>query len=553
MVKKMKKKIVYGASTLAMMMTVGSQSIHPEIAYSIDNDMIAHSSKLAVYDYKEASRYDTEYDLDGTTMATDSRQYITDSFGAINVQSVGKYRTQEGAKPNNDGIAELAWDIQWAPLYQGFRESPENITWIFVPNDLKNIKITAINDDLSNTLDIVKKVPKTLKDFGNILEETSAYSSALEVDMKNVDKEVLEKVGIASAAQSNYRAIAVVSNNYYGNVRVSGEIDTQGANSDVYVPLRASNKLTSFKEENGEQKVIGLSHFSWSDMGTLPDFSISDESVNNHLGELYARAINQTAGLDGSDKCVPTINSTNEDKDDGSSNFWMSDYKDVNVSNDYNIVPENERESFRKFLGVSTAESLIEKFIVNTRISNEDGCDQSAHRILIDKKPVEDEPIPSPSESPTPSPDPSPSESPTPSPSESPTPSPSESPTPSPNEEPTPDPSGTPKTDTPTPPVIPTPEPKGTESTPTTTEKTTEPGVRIIENKTEPKHTPPVVNHMFPEKQPVPQNPSRVNTSPFVPVQPAAIPGPVSQHGPVVNTGGTVQESFWTKIANLFR
>lgn len=59
----------------------------------------------------------------------------------------------------------------------------------------------------------------------------------------------------------------------------------------------------------------------------------------------------------------------------------------------------------------------------------------------------------------------------------------------------------------------------------------------------------------LPEKKPVPNNPSRVNILPFVPapVQPAVIPGPVSEHGPMVNTGGAVHESFWTKIANIFR
>ena len=175
----------------------------------------------------------------------------------------------------------------------------------------------------------------------------------------------------------------------------------------------------------------------------------------------------------------------------------------------------------------------IPNFIDQGSLKN-DSCDQAALRIKLREYPT-------------------PEEEPTPSPSESPTPSPSESPTPSPSEEPTPEPSGTPRTDTPTPPVIPTPEPKGTENVPTITKKTTEPGARIIENKTEPKHTPPVVNHTFPEKQPVPHNPSRVNTPPFVPAQPATIPGPASQHGPVVNTGGAVHESFWTKIANLFR
>lgn len=178
-----------------------------------------------------------------------------------------------------------------------------------------------------------------------------------------------------------------------------------------------------------------------------------------------------------------------------------------------------------------------------------------------DPTPSED-PTPSSSETPTPSTDPSPSESPETSPEESPTPSLSDSPTPSssktptPKDEPTPSTSITPKrSNTPTPPVIPTPKDHVTESTPKDTPRTTKPAARIIPSSPAPVVTPPSVNHTLPEKKPVPNNPSRVNTPSFIPapVQPVAIPGPVSEHGPVVNTGGAVQESFWTKIINIFR
>ena len=81
-------------------------------------------------------------------------------------------------------------------------------------------------------------------------------------------------------------------------------------------------------------------------------------------------------------------------------------------------------------------------------------------------------------------------------------------------------------------------------------EKTEEPKSQPTYKQQE--NIPPVVHKSFPQKQPVPHNPSRVNTPPVAPAQPAAIPGPVSQHGPVVNTGGEVQESFWGKIIKLF-
>lgn len=161
----------------------------------------------------------------------------------------------------------------------------------------------------------------------------------------------------------------------------------------------------------------------------------------------------------------------------------------------------------------------------------------------------EESPEPSPSDEPTPS-APSPSESPEPEPStsEEPTPETTPSDDPTPSDEPTPE--TTPR-DTPT---IPEPEPRETPDTPVDTPSATKPAARIIPSSPAPVVAPPAVNHTFPEKKPTPQNPSRVNTPPFVPapVQPAAIPGPVSQHGPVVNTGGNVQESFWTKVMNIF-
>lgn len=365
---------------------------------------------------------------------------------------------------------------------------------------------------------------------------------------------ILNEVGLSAESDEVYDAIAIASKsrvNIPQTARVTGTIDVTDANSDVYVPLRATNKISTFKRGENGHTVTALSDFKWSDMGNLPEFSISDKTVNQKNAILYRDSLNAVAGLVGSPKCKPTMNVYDESNDanDGSVNPWyiiddaLAQYDDI-------LIPESDRDNFRKFINVETESELQsgKDTVISTNVIAEDACDQSAHRILVDEKP-EEEPTPSPSESPTPSP----SESPTPSPD----PSPSESLTPSLSEEPTPEPSGTPKTDTPTPPVIPTPEPKGTEDVPTTTEKTTEPGARIIEKKTEPKPVPPVVNHTFPEKQPVPQNPSRVNTPPFVPapapVQPAAIPGPVSEHGPVVNTGGQVQESFWTKIANLFR
>lgn len=179
----------------------------------------------------------------------------------------------------------------------------------------------------------------------------------------------------------------------------------------------------------------------------------------------------------------------------------------------------------------------------------EDGCDQAGVKISIceeDEQPTS--PVTPPSSEPTTTPprDDRPGSSTEPVPSSEVT----SSEPPAPSEEPTADESE--PSDTPT---TPEPEPRETPEVPEDTPRTTEPAARIIPSSPAPVITPPAVYHTFPEKQQVPQNPSRVNTPPFVPapVQPAAIPGPVGKQGPVVNTGGAIQESIWTKIANLFR
>ena len=602
MKKNVTKKIVYSAASLAFLSSTGTQILSPaevlaqtnngtetpvvegaynetEIGYCLDGKWIWKTENLM------DDRTYTEGDCRKLTTAPPSPKRVEEYFGAVNVQSVGKYRTQEGAQPEADGTANLSWDVQWSPLYSIQDSSKEeqeeiyDITWIFVPKDISNLEITMFNyGDDQIPLSIEQKIPSSLDDFGELNEAIDVFTHALRMSAGQARESILNEVGLSAESDEVYDAIAIASKsrvNIPQTARVTGTIDVTDANSDVYVPLRATNKISTFKRGENGHTVTALSDFKWSEMGNLPEFSISDKTVNQKNAILYRDSLNAVAGLVGSPKCKPTMNVYDESNDanDGSVNPWyiiddaLAQYDDI-------LIPESDRDNFRKFINVETESELQsgKDTVISTNVIAEDACDQSAHRILVDEKP-EEEPTPSPSESPTPSPDPSPSEEPTPSPSEEPTPSPSESPTPSPSEEPTPspsesptpsfseeptpEPSGTPKTDTPTPPVIPTPEPKGTEDVPTTTEKTTEPGARIIEKKTEPKPVPPVVNHTFPEKQPVPQNPSRVNTPPFVPahapVQPAAIPGPVSEHGPVVNTGGAVQESFWTKIINIFR
>ncbi|WP_141750492.1 hypothetical protein [Corynebacterium sp. HMSC055D05] len=590
--------------------------------------------------------------------------------GGVNVQAVGNYSKQEGDYANDKNTAQVMWDVQWSPVYapgdhgDWLKHYPYmlNETDIFVPKAVKDIHLTlgqaqSLGDSEKSAEQLLEHLEKdsyyswqpniTRNDVREMIElrpdkggvdfnsfyqddngnwkrlyagdgskEKRTAQNMLDVGSFAYVQEDLTKLpegvnlpeGIDESNLSEYKMIRIASDKKgMHTVRVSGTINVNGAKSDVYVPLRATNRLRyvdfdrkivdrvgkEFTDpQTGKKKTA-----DWINPGPLPEFSITDPEVNKRNAEIYAKPINAVAGFDTTEKCKPTTNTVVEGSsiintaglekinDDHESPALFMGQSDERINDVFAVdgvlsprslqyssdSPVREIKSieydettniaqYKYWLAEETEDGKlvdyagkkwrfeIPNFIDKDSLKN-DSCDQAALRIKLREQPTpEEEPTPSPSESPTPSPDPSPSESPTPSPD----PSPSESPTPSPSEEPTPEPSGTPKTDTPTPPVIPTPEPKGTENVPMTTEKTTEPGVRIIEKKTEPKPVPPVVNHTFPEKQPTPENPSRVNTPPFVPAQPPIV-GPVAKQGPVVNTGGAVQESFWTMIANLFR
>ena len=578
--------------------------------------------------------------------------------GGVNVQAVGNYSKQEGDYANDKNTAQVMWDVQWSPVYApGDHEDwlehypyMLNETDIFVPKAVKDIHLTlgqaqSLGNSEKSAEQLLERLEKdsyyswqpniTRNDVREMIElrpdkggvdfnsfyqddngnwkrlyagdgskEKRTAQNMLDVGSFAYVQEDLTKLpegvnlpeGIDESNLSEYKMIRIASDKKgMHTVRVSGTINVNGAKSDVYVPLRATNRLRyvdfdrkiidrvgkEFTDpQTGKKKTA-----DWINPGPLPEFSIADPEVNKRNAEIYAKPINAVAGFDTTEKCKPTTNTVvegssiintaglekiNDDEVDPKLLIGQSSERINDIFAVDGVLTQNDGDydKSRKYLEYDAENNIatykydediddgngwkrrnkwrfdIPDFVNSYSLKN-DSCDQAALRIKLREQPTpEEEPAPSPSESPTPSSDPSPSESPTPSPSESPTPSPSE--------EPTPEPSGTPKTDTPTPPVIPTPEPKGTENVPMTTEKTTEPGVRIIEKKTEPKPVPPVVNHTFPEKQPTPENPSRVNTPPFVPAQPPIV-GPVAKQGPVVNTGGAVQESFWTMIANIFR
>lgn len=324
--------------------------------------------------------------------------------------------------------------------------------------------------------------------------------------------------------------------------RLTGTVKTE---SDLaYLPIRAKQGLWKCTREGllggYEAGCQSLAEYEWGrNRDVLPRYSLENDDVTrNNLK-------NDTEdGLHGSLKCAVTedlgrydlIGADVRPRDLGGSSSWGAKYTQT-------FTPHANRAV---------------TYYVGAYGVAEDGCDQAGVKISICKE--EDQPTspvtpPSSEQTTTPPRDDRPGSSTEPAPSsevtssEPPTPAPGEEPTPEPSEEPTP---GITPRETP---VIPEPEPRETPGVPEDTSRTTGPAARIIPSSPAPVITPPAVNHTFPEKQPVPENPSRVNTPPFVPapVQPAAIPGPVGKQGPVVNTGGAIQESIWTKIANLFR
>lgn len=412
-------------------------------------------------------------------------------------------------------------------------------------------------------------------------DESAIYTDALQY----VDAEGNEARFHTTPNAPLYNFLTVPSGRFSGlyTYTISGDVEVDSDVDEIYLPMRAEQKSWACpKKENLFGSYQGgcqdMKELSWARNGSLPFYDLKDPKVNEDLARR-----NTANGLDGSPYCAVTRETGLPDKigedvtprnlrrvlDRGElqtrfDGFSKEDY-DFLISEGYELDPGYRGGGYDyevlndfdpvysvgdRFADVFKPRSNpdVDYYVAGYGV-DEDGCDQAA--IKLTWCPDEEEtPTPSPSDTPV-VPEPSPSDEPTPS-SEV-----TSSEPPMPSDEPTSSEEPTPETTPRETPTIPEPEPRETPDTPVDTPSTTKPAARIVPSSPAPVITPPAVNHTFPEKQPAPENPSRVNNPPFVPapapVQPAAIPGPVSEHGPVVNTGGAVQESFWTKIANIFR
>ena len=422
--------------------------------------------------------------------------------------------------------------------------------------------------------------------FGSPLVRSRMTVNGNDQDINNLstleytDKNGNEASDYTTPNSELYNFLSIPSGFFAGlyTYTISGDVEVDSDVGEIYLPIRAEQKSWKCSQEgmttgSYEEGCQDLKEYFWGRNGSLPFYDLDDPKVNADLARR-----NTADGLEGSPYCAVTRETGLADKigedanprnlnkfldiRDYSARFDESYYKGIYdrlISEGYELEPyspgKRDYEVLNDFNAVySAAEMYSRQFTLHSNPSvdyyvagygvDEDGCDQAA--VKLTWCPDEEE-TPTPSPSDTSVPEPSESEEPTPS-SEVTS---SEPPTPAPSDETTPE--TTPRET----PNIPEPEPRETPESPVDTPSTTKPAARIIPSSPAPVVNPPAVNHNLPAKQPVPQNPSRVNTPPFAPapapVQPAAIPGPVSEHGPVVNTGGAVQESFWTKIVNLFR
>lgn len=186
-------------------------------------------------------------------------------------------------------------------------------------------------------------------------------------DLKSLPKGTILPEGINDENLKDYKMIRIASDKKgMHTVRVSGTINVSGAKSDVYVPLRATNRI----HRVGYDRMIinNLEEYSQSEdghvsdtenmisMGALPEFSIKDKKVNKRNADIYSHETNQLAGFYTTDQCKVTLNTYDENGDAVINSAGLQKIeKDIYDINDIERGKEKE-----------------------------DGCDQSALRINTD-------------------------------------------------------------------------------------------------------------------------------------------------------------------------
>ena len=291
--------------------------------------------------------------------------------GIVNVQAVGKYSTQEGDYANSNGSAQILWDVQWSTSHGPGGDRyiyMLNETDIFVPKAVESIHLTlgqavssyfdeeSIENDSvvssqqvekSKNREDVRTMIELKKDPGDIdfnsfyqddngkwkrifagedIPENYTKENMLDVgsvayvqeDLRNLPKGSIIPEGIDESNLEDYKMIRIASDKKgMHTVRVSGTINVSGAKSDVYVPLRATNRIhyvnfdrqienipsQEIKNDAGE-----MVKKDWVSPGPLPSFSIKDKNINKENAKIYAHNVNQLAGFYTTENCNVTMN-----------------------------------------------------------------------------------------------------------------------------------------------------------------------------------------------------------------------------------------------------
>lgn len=375
---------------------------------------ILTTSSLIAYAHAD----DLEYKDDEQLMQEDVSDI--EPGGMINVQGVGKYSTQEGADANSNGSAQVLWDVQWSTSHGPGGDRyiyMLNETDIFVPKAVENIHLTlgqAVSsyfetedvqkDDVISSQEVekarirndVRTMIELKKDTGDIdfnsfyqddngkwkrifagedTPENYTKENMLDVgsvayvqeDLKSLPKGTILPEGINDENLKDYKMIRIASDKKgMHTVRVSGTINVSGAKSDVYVPLRATNKIHRVGFDRmiinnlEEYYQTEDAHLSGAEdiisMGELPEFSINNKKVNKNNADIYNHEANQLAGFYTTDQCKVTLNTYDENGDSVTNSAGLQKIeKDIYDINDIERGKEKE-----------------------------DGCDQSALRINTD-------------------------------------------------------------------------------------------------------------------------------------------------------------------------
>lgn len=273
-------------------------------------------------------------------------------------------------------------------------------------------------------------IPENILDVGSV-----AY---VVDDLSELPDGTILPAGINKDNLSEYKMIRLASDKKgMHTVRVSGTINVNGANSDVYVPLRATNRLNYVNVDRSitDRQTKEFTHpvteekkkAEWIPTGKLPEFSITDAAVNERNAKIYDKDINAAAGFDTTDACKPVTNTVdkqssiinsagldkiNDDHEDAKllmgqsedhllETFAVDDALRLNEENNeaekyfrYNAETNTATYTYSQWYSEVGGEKVfktrfdIENFINPEKSLKNDSCDQAALKVKVKSTPT---------------------------------------------------------------------------------------------------------------------------------------------------------------------